>query len=232
MGKAILNGLSDIHKMIINFRAFHLLISFVLLLDVYLIIIFNFGFMNLDIPVLYNIKNIKHIFFFSIFFGITFHQVSVSLYVIFYKPFTSCRNKSDNNNSIYYTSLKEQAIEKENNFLMDYVKDESKRIIKIKKNYQVMYTLLISIIINFSVNNSILRNILKIFYLNNINNFIRFYFGIIMLSIIVTVLYSVYYSIAFDEEKIYYKSTEMSAKTSPPNPCPPLIAETYAPKTP
>ena len=200
MKKAIFNELSNIFKMIINFHGLYLIISFTLLLDVYLLIVFNFGFMNLDIPVLYNINNIKHIFFFSIFFGVTFNQVSVLPYVILYK----CLHKPDNNLKDCFL-LTMEAIKKENNLLMDYVKNESKKNKKIKTNYLVVYTFLISIIINFSVNNSILRNIINIFCLNN-NIIIQIYFGIIMLSIIVTVIFSVCYSIAFDEEKIYYKN--------------------------
>jgi hypothetical protein len=193
----------NIFKIIIKFDVLYLLISLTLLLDVYLINIFNFGLINLNTSILFNINNIKHIFFFSIIFGITFNQVSRWLCFIYSKILGKWLYKPDIN-LIYYLLLKRQAIENKDYFLMNYVRDESKKIKKTKLNYQVMYTLLISIIINISENNSISRETLEIFYLIN-NIIIKIYFGIILFMIIGIVLISIYYSIVFDEENIYYK---------------------------
>ena len=202
-----MNKNSDIYKLVyaimFSSQNIYLLISLSLLVDVYLINIFNFGLMDINISVLLNVNNIKHIIFFSIIFGVTFCQISRLTREILIKIFARWLYKPCNN-SINYLELKKQAIDNGDVFLMDYVRDETKNMIRIKINYQVIYTLLISIIIDSFKNNSVLGKVLEIFYFNN-SNVVKICLGLIVFVIISTVIISVYCSIAFDEEKIYYK---------------------------
>jgi hypothetical protein len=87
---------------------------------------------------------------------------------------------------------------------MDYVKNETRNIVRTKMNYQVMYTVLISIIINALKNNYVFKKILEIIYFNNVM-LLKICLGLIVFVVISTVIISAYYSIAFDEENIYYK---------------------------
>ena len=191
-------------KMITNFHGLYLFICFTVILDIYLIAIFDFGLINLDVSILLNVYNIKHLLFFCIIFGITFNQISQLLYFILFKIFVRWLYKPDTDNSIKYLLLKKQAIENRDIFLMDYVRNESNNVIKVKLNYQVMYTLLFSMIVNSCINNSILRKTIEIFHSLN-NNVIQFCYGLILFIIIGTVILTVYNSVAFDEEKIYFK---------------------------
>jgi hypothetical protein len=109
----------DIYKLvyaiIFSSRSIYLLVSFSLLVDVYLISIFNFGLMDINISVLFNVNNIKHILFFSIIFGVTFCQISRLIREILIKILVRWLYKPCNN-SINYLELKRQAIDNKDVF--------------------------------------------------------------------------------------------------------------------
>jgi hypothetical protein len=194
----------NIFYTITDFKIILLLIAFLLLLDTYLLNIFNVGFVDINISDLFKINIIKHILLFLLLFGITYHVISSLLFVLLREILSIFYFGQKNKNHIYYITLREQAVNTKNNFLMEYVKNEIKSIFKTKNTYKVIYTLFISIILNIFETDSSLKKIIQI-VINIKKNTFRFFLILIFIMTILFIGYIIYISLKYNEEYIYYK---------------------------
>jgi hypothetical protein len=200
-------SLSILDKLM-KFGFIYILLCGILLLDVYCIIIFKKGVLEIDIFNIFK-GNIIYFILFILLFGIILNGTSILLFALFYKLlYRFIFNPNNNLEYININILMEIAIDNKDTFLMDYVKTSKKQIRRNKMNYQIMYALLISIIINLFENESILRKVINIIkFGNDIKT--KILLLIILLPVLLLILSSIYYSITLDEEKIYYKNNEI-----------------------
>jgi len=194
----------DLFKIISSFSLLYLLVSLVLLLDGYLLIVFNVGFLNIDLNQLYDINIVKDIIIFITIFGVFYNGVTALIYSISKKYLSRFLRKPSGENYINYIKVKNKAIEQNSNFLMEYVNNELITIKKIKQNYCTAYLIIISIIVNSLINDSIIRKMVKIIFCFD-DMLISIILALLVIVVLLVIFICIHNSLAYDEDDIYYK---------------------------